>query len=170
MKHTVFALLVCFLSSLIVIGCSSSGSSNKVEIKHEFVREYQGLSKEQIFERSKTWIEKHLNGDNNRILVESDEVMAIIFIRSADSGKGLIEVGGDIAVANLPSGFANLRYYLTQRIANGTSMFTFLYYPLGSPSRSTNIFNTEKGEIAVHKEFGKLIAQISYGIEKGSDR
>lgn len=98
-----------FLSCLFIFGCGSSKLATEDQMKHEFIKEYPGITKAQIFERSQRWIAQNFKSAKQVIdLTDKDAGMIVAKGKIID-----IDWGGGFMNDNLMKG--SLDFTLTLR-------------------------------------------------------
>lgn len=155
MKNYIFLLIV-----FIFISCASSQKATEEQMKHEYIKEFTGISKDEIFDRSMRWITQNFKSAKSVVDYEDKSAGTIV-------AKGIIP---DIDLGGVFN--ANLGFTLTIDIKDGKARFKYdnlIPIDPNSGQEVPKMTSYERVHIKANKEFDKLTEEIYKTINTKTD-
>ncbi len=153
-------LLLALFSIIYFSGCASSKEATSEQTKHEYIKDFSDIKKEDLFDRSMKWITQNFRSGKQVIDYQDKTAGTII-------AKGIIL---DVNFGNILNG--NLGFTLTIDMKDNRAKFSFTNVMPINPSDGqevTGISQTERVHIAAKKEFDKLVNDITKAMSTKSD-
>lgn len=159
-------IILLFNSLLIAVviftysGCASSKEATKEQMTHEYIKEYKGITKDQIFDRTMRWISQNFKSAKSVIDYQ-------------DKSSGTIIAKGIIPNVNLGGIYdANLSFTLTFDAKENKARFVYdnlIPIDPSSGEELTGMTNFERVHQKANAEFDKITDSISKAIMTNSD-
>lgn len=160
MKRILLFTILFFAVPILYFGCASSKPASQEEMKHEYVKEYPNITKDQIFDRAMRWITQNFKSGKSVIDYQDKQVGTII-------AKGIIP---DVNFGGI--GNANLGFTLTIDIKDGKARFDYNNLVPIDPENGQekpSMSNYERVHKNSVKQFDKMTNEISTAILNNKD-